>query len=360
VSREIVKAFGSRGSRRCLVIKEDTGRFLVERYVKGAAKRKRFREKGHAVTWARAWYDAGLPASRDFTLRQLLELYLEVESVKKRWRSSTRTNYLNHKKRIEEVVGPDAKANTIGHSDLDGLWGRLTKMGMAPNQVRNKVQLLQRVYDWAHARDYVSHNKPGTWDIPEVRKRQPGEYAPVDVDKVLAAWDYRDGWEWRPWGVTMIAQSHGFRVNAILHLQWLDVDLERGVIRLREDYDKTRRDWERPLSWDAYAVLLTARHHAYRLSKASPWVFYGKGEKPYTYGAYWAALHKAESRAGVEHEKYRAAHGFRRTAVGNVRRATGDAALALLWVGDRDLRQAPSYVKERPDEIAAIADRRGA
>jgi integrase len=364
VSRHIVKEFGSRGSRRCLVIRETNGRYLVERYVGGAPKRKRYAEKPHAIAWARSWYEAGLPTSKDFTIRQLLDLYLEVEGEKKHWRRSTRLNYLNHRKRIEEALGPDLKANALGHGDLDDLWRKLTKLGMAPNQVRNKVQLLQRVYDWAHARDYVSHNKPGTWDIPEVKKRQPGEYAPVDVDKVLAAWDYEDGWEWRPWAVTMFAQSHGFRVNAILHLRWSDVDLERGVVLLREEHDKTKRGWERPLTWDAYAALLTARWHRDRLAgkwtearTASPFVFCGKGEKPYTYAGYWLALNKAETKAGVKHEPGRAAHGFRRTAVGNVRRATGDAALALLWVGDRDLRQAPSYIKERPEEIAAIADR---
>jgi integrase len=355
--RQIVKEFGSRGARRCLVIREDTGRYLVERYVAGKPKRKRYADKGHAIAWARRWYEAGLPTASDFTLRQLLDLYVEVEGEKNSWRPSTRRNYANHRKRIEEALGPDLRANTLGHPELDALWNKLSKLGMAPNQIRNKVQLVQRLFSWAHARDYVSHNKPGTWDIPEVKKRQPGEYLPADVDKVLRAWDYADGWEWRPWAVTMIAQSHGFRVNAILNLEWRDVDLVKGTVTLRGELDKTRRDWERPLTWDGYAALLTARWHADRLGKATPFVFFGLGSRHYTYGAYWAALAKAERKADVKHERGRAAHGFRRTAVGNVRRDTGDAALALLWVGDRDLRQAQSYVKERAEELEGIADR---
>ena len=86
-------------------------------------------------------------------------------------------------------------------------------------------------------------------------------------------------------------------------------------------------------------------------------MFYGKGAKPYTYGAYWAALLKAELVAGVKHQKYRAAHGFRRTAVGNIRRATGDHALALMWVNHKNLRDASSYIKQREDEYRQIADR---
>lgn len=355
--RTIVKEFGSRGSRRCLVIRESSGRYLVERYVDGAPRRKRYADKSHAIAWARSWYEAGLPTSRDFTLRQLLDLYIEVESEKNNWRLSTRKNYANHRKRIEEALGPDVRCNAMGHPDLDNLWNKLTKMGMAPNQIRNKVQMVQRMFAWAQAREYVSHNKPGTWDIPEVVKRQPGEYAPADVDKVLRSWNYLDGWEWRPWAVTMLAQSHGFRVNAILNLEWRDVDLVAGTVTLRSELDKTKRNWVRPLTWDAYAALLTARWHASRLDKVTPFVFYGLGAKHFTYGAYWAALGKAEKKSGVKHQPGRAAHGFRRTAVGNVRRDTGDASLALLWVGDRDLRQAQSYVKERPEEIDRISNR---
>lgn len=359
MSRVIVKAFGSRGSRRCLVIREDRGRYLVERFVGGRPKRKRFADKASALRWAGRWYDSGARTAHDFTLRQLIDLWMQTESEKKTWRPATRTNYQGHRKRIEEVLGPEARANTLGHADLDELWNRLKRHGMALNQVRQKVQMLQRLFAWALARDYVSRNTLATWPIPEVKKLEPGEYSPAESDKILAAWDKTDGWEWRPWAVTMIAQSHGIRANALLHLRWDDLDLETGVLRLRAEVDKTGESWERPLTFDALSAVLTAAWHRERLGKTSPWVFYGKGAAPYTYGAYHAALLKAERRAGVPHQRYRAAHGFRRLAVGNVRHETGDPALALLWVNHRNLRDATAYVKQRADEFTLIADRAG-
>jgi integrase len=356
VSREIVKAFGSRGSRRCLVIKEDSGRFLVERYVGGKPKRKRFGDKASATRWAGRWYDSGAKGTHDFTLRKLIDLWMETQGEKKEWRVATRINYQNHRKRIEEVIGPEARANTIGLADLDELWRKLNRAKMAPNQIKQKVQMLQRIFAWALAREYVTHNKLAIWDIPEVKKLEPGEYVPVEAEKILAQWNKEDGWEWRPWALTMVQQSHGIRINALLNLRWADVDLEAGVLRLRGEVDKTKEDWERPLTWDGLAALLTARWHRDRLRKASAYVFYGKGAKPYTYQAYHAALLKAEQAAGVKHQKYRAAHGFRRTAVGNVRRATGDHALALMWVNHKNLRDASSYVKQRAEEFNRIAD----
>lgn len=360
MSRHIVKDFGSRGSRRCLVLRESTGRYLVERYVGGKPRRKRFADKAHATAWARTWYESGLPTAKDFTLRQLLDLWMETESEKKKWRPATRTNYRNHRKRIEEVLIPDTRANALGHPDLDELWRKLTRppFRMAENQVAAKVRMLVRVFAWALARDYVSHNKMGTWTIPEVTKIAPGEYAPADAVKILAQWDKEDGWAWRPWALTMLAQSHGVRINALLNLKWTDVDLELGVLTLRGEVDKTKDTWERPLSWDGLSAFLTARWHRDRLAKASDYVFYGKGAKPYTYGAYWAALGKAEMRAGVAHEKWRAAHGFRRTAVTTIRQETGDPTLALLWVNHKRLADAASYIKGREDEFNKIADGR--
>jgi integrase len=357
VSRAIVKEYGSRGSRRCLVIREDSGRYLVERYIGGHPKRKRFADKTSAIRWAGRWYDSGNKSAHDFTLRQLIDLWTETEGEKKGWRVATRINYQNHRKRIEECIGPEAKANTIGLPDLDELWRKLTRAGMAGNQIKQKVQMLQRIFAWGLAREYVSHNKLATWDIPEVKRLEPGEYAPADTDKILAQWDKEDGWAWRPWALTMIQQSHGIRITSLLNVRWADVDLATGRLGVRKETDKTNEDWGRPLTWDAWSALLTARWHRERLGKGSEFVFYGKGGKPYTYGAYHAALLKAEKAAGVKHEKYRAAHGFRRTAVGNVRRATGDHALALMWVNHKNLRDASAYVKGREDEFAQIADR---
>jgi site-specific recombinase XerD len=289
--RKIIKEYGSRGSRRCLVIHEKRGRYLVERYVAGKAKRKRFADETHAKAWAKRWYDAGLPQTHDFSLRALIDKWMETEAEKKKWRPATWANYRNHRKRIEQVLGPDTKANTLGHAELDDLWVKLSRLPMAPNQIAQKVKMLRRVFGWAVAREYVSHNKLATWAIPEVRKLSPSEYTPAETEKILGQWNYRDGWQWRPWALTMIEQSHGIRINALLNLRWdTDADLLNAVLGMRAETDKTKESWSRPITWDALSALLTARWHNQRLGKASPWVFYGKNGRPYTYGAYHAAL----------------------------------------------------------------------
>ena len=357
--RQVVREFGLRGQRRALVLKYESGVVQVERYVDGGRpRRKNFPSLATATAWARAWYAAGETHAADLTLRQLFDRYFATVPVQRNHRGSTILNATFHRQRVEQALGPDTKVNRLTLSHLDAAWQQLLDAGVAPNQVAAKMRFLKRVLSWGHSRELVSHAKAAGWQVPEAKPIVVPEYSAEEAEKILAQWDYQhDGWQWRPWAVAMIAASHGFRLNAILNLRWEDIDLVTGVIRLRAATDKTKRDWDRPMTWEALSALLTARDHADRLQKDSPWVFYGKGANHYTASAAEAALGKAEARAGVPHVRWRAFHGFRRGAVNDARQRTGDAALALLWVGDRDLRQAKSYVRERPEEMAALANR---
>ncbi|HET7024859.1 MAG TPA: site-specific integrase [Gemmatimonadales bacterium] len=351
---------GVKRQRLVTVVQEGPRAFRVDRYVDGRRRKKRFTDRAAAIQWADAWYRAAERLSANLTLRELFDRYLVTMAQLKGWRGTTILNYRAHRKRIEEALGPDTRVNELTLASLDTLWTNLAAIGMAPNQIRAKVKLLQRMMAWGYARELTSHNKLAQWsEMPEVTPRRVAEYSPAEVEALLRQFDPLDAWEWRPWALIMIAQSQGFRINALLRLRWEDVDLETGgPIQLRSAYDKTKRDWDRPMSWDAFAALLTARYHRQRLGKTSPWVFYGKEEAPYTYGAFHHALLGAEECAEIPHAPFRAAHGFRRHAVNVARQRTGDAALAMLWVGDTDLRQAKSYVRPREAELQSLADQR--
>lgn len=358
MKRKLLKSYGLRGNRRANVYK--TGpKFVVERYLEGGKpKRKSFTTREQAEAYARAYANANPTAPTPLTLRDAFQRFLDTESAKHNWRPSTRTNYANHRKRIEESILPDTLVTTIGRAHLDTLWLKLRegKPAMAHTQVVAKVNLVKRLMTWLADRD-LAVNKIASWEAPKAPRVRIAEYLPEETDKILAQWDYLDGWEWRPWAITMIAHTNGFRANALVHLERADIDWGTGRVKLQLEHDKTKKEWSRPLTWESLSAIKTALWHAERLGKTSRWVFYGKGDEPYTYQAYWKALQKAEKAAGVTHVRGRAAHGFRRQASNDARRATGDAALGMLWIGDTDLRQAASYIREREEEMDALANR---
>ena len=96
-----------------------------------------------------------------------------------------------------------------------------------------------------------------------------------------------------------------------------------------------------------------------KLGYEGPWVFF-PGQKrnkgPYRLDSLWITLQKAEKKAGVKQQPYRAVHGLRRKVSGDAFGATGSGELALAWIGDRDMRQAQAYIKDRDERMEAVRE----
>jgi hypothetical protein len=191
------------------------------------------------------------------------------------------------------------------------------------------------------------------------KKLEPGEYAPADYEKLLLAVDPNLGTEWRIWGILALIGQHGIRIHAARKLRFTDATAEQ--VTWPGEFQKNGEPLVQSVTWETWSVLETARYWHRKLGIKSEWVFPGtlrEGERqPYTYDAAHKALIKAELRAGVEHEPYRAFHGGRRTVVTTITDETGDARLAMQYVGDRDLKQLPSYLKmrdSRSDRASAV------
>jgi len=112
--------------------------------------------------------------------------------------------------------------------------------------------------------------------------------------------------------------------------RWPNVDMDGRFIEWPSATDKMGHERRQPLPRDAVRTLRIARVWARRAGYAGDLVFFGAQErtqtkdKPYTYQALNAALLRAEEAAAVPHIAYRAMHGYRRTAGGNVLDATND------------------------------------
>jgi integrase len=159
-------------------------------------------------------------------------------------------------------------------------------------------------------------------------------------------------------------------MSAILHLQWRDLDVERGEIAWRARWDKTGRERVQPMTHGARVALVVARQWRERDGYIGPWVLFTPHRQrwnpqdderaAWTSQALWLALRKAEGRAGVRHLPYRAMHGFRRAVAGDVLELTRDLKLALDWIGDVDLGMARHYLRPRDprlEEAATAVDR---
>lgn len=349
--------------------------------------------RADAVAWATTFHaerermrqEASQPkAAPRTTLRQLWDAF-RASPAWRDLREKTRVAYEYRWRKWELHVGRHTVVDetTLKHVDDFITAGRAADV--AVNQIRQVINVARGIYNWGQSRKLVAVNDLALyrWKKPkDAQVHEPEEYTEAEFDRLLGVLSPQQGGTWRPWVGLMLAGFHGQRANAVLHLRWEDIDHTRGEIRWPAAYQKQGVELVQPLTWEAVAALETARTWRERTGYTGPWIlFAGGGNKrlgpalvgnarhyrkdrtpaqdtAWTYQAFWRALNKAEVRAHVAHKPYRAIHGFRKMNAGNVADRTGDARLGMEWIGDRDLKQAPKYLKrrsERMDRAAAAA-----
>lgn len=306
-------------------------------------------------------------APKRYTVGELWTLYLTAQAVD--WRPKTLQLAKARWKVFVDVVDPRTFADLVRPETLDTwrhslLTTPTDKTGhpMARNQVAHHIQTVKAVWAWAKQRKLLTDNSLADYAVRKGRDYQPlevPEYTPADWSNILAALNPRDARQWRPWAAIALDGMLAPRSNALLKLTWDDVDMARRVVRWRGELDKVGRTREQPLPRDAVKVLRICRIWARRQAYRGPFVFYGVQDRTrhthWTYSALNEQLHRAAERANVGYVKYRAMHGLRRMAGGNVLAATGDITKVGDWLGDTDVRVLrKSYLRTRTNHLADV------
>jgi integrase len=293
----------------------------------------------------------------------LYDLYTKYLQANPHWRPSALRNNRARWKKFQAFAGMGRAAHTVTMEMIDEFRAEMRKPGAARggrphavNQVGEHVKVVKAVFRFAEVRGLIAKNPIANYTVklPKDEKRdEMAEYSNAEWAAVLGAMSPRRAQEWRPYCLILLAGVLSTRINALLHLRWEDVDLNARSVRWRAETDKMGHERSQALPRDAVRALRIARVWAKRDQYTGTLVFYGaqdrtrKADKPYTYQGLNAALLRAEEAAGVEHIPYRAMHGYRRTAGGNVLDATGDPYQAMEWLGQTDLRTTMRYLKKR-------------
>lgn len=318
---------------------------------------------------------APVVAKPRLTLRELWDRYREAEFGALRPR--TRQLYAEAWRRLElhfglETVGEDLDVPAIVtfRRALDGL-------GLATATVHRTITCCRIVFRWAEASELMARNR---WHLyrhkiaKELRTKPRAEYRADEFARIWLHYDPTKPQQWRPYVAIGLLGLYGNRQTELLAgLQWPSIVLEgpEARIEIPGQYVKTGEDLVLPMVPLARELLAVAAHWRAEEGYTGPHVLYSgqsplqraRGNAPtrphYTIQSLHAAIRRAERATGVPTIKYRAGHGFRRGVVGDVATETGDVALALQAVGDRDIRQAQAYRVRRLDQMRALFARRG-
>ena len=341
----------------------DGGKKCVRTWPNSAENRRI--AKAHAEGTVERLQRVGVTAITRHTIKELVDRYFLAKRPE--WRAATLANTTQKWVALYRYIAPTTRADLVTPETLDEIRDRMRKDGRAPSQIAAHMTQAKAVWTFALARKLLTENRIASYRVRLGKDDRPmsvPEYAPAEAAAILAELSYRNVRLWRPWAAISIAAVLGCRENALLKLELGDVNLQERTVTWRAERDKLGRKRVQPLpraTVFAFRVMAVWRG---RMKYTGRWIFppaairKDHADRPYTYQALAWQLHEAEARAGVPTIKFRAMHGLRRMAAKNILVLTGDLNAVGEWIGDRDLRVLKeSYLKERPDELRALAGR---
>ncbi len=358
------KRLASYGRRRFRVnVFVARGLVCCEWRVRGRRKRKSWPDSAKTREVAKRWaedyaderrrleLDKVTVAAEPVTLSVLWSRYRLAQGES--WRPKTRKLYDGWWKDVSAFFGPSLRADALTLDRVDEFRQARRVAGVAHGTIRRTIGFLRQLYNFGEGRELVPRNRLRAYRYvvaKDERGTEPDEYTRDEIVAIAKALDWPE--QWRPRNVIRICGTHGKRVNAVLHLQWADVDFERRCVTWRAVWDKTGTERVTPMTKVSHAALFDCHRQRH---PTAPWVFWSsyRPTQPLHYnGLHWH-LQLAEARAGVPHKPKRAFHGLRRFVVNEL----GDLQLAGWWVGQSSLRVTAGYERERIERLNEARER---
>jgi site-specific recombinase XerD len=195
----------------------------------------------------------------------------------------------------------DKEIGDIVTLDLDRLRMKMKKDGASPQTIKHVLALFRRIVRFGVQRGLCPAPDPSRLHIemPRVNNQVTEFLTPDQVDRLLEALDRCD--DWRPVAVVKIALSTGMRRSEILKLQWAQIDMERGFIRIVAP--KGGADCSIPLNETARAAIQAIPR------TDSPYLFPGKGGRGHVQDMN-RPLREIKQLAGLP-DDFRILHGLR-------------------------------------------------
>ena len=263
--------------------------------------------------------------AKTYTVGSWLEVWMENYARVKLRPSTFKTSQGFLKNHIKPQIGsiPLADLTSLDlqrfyKHRLDG--GRVDRVeakkkpkGLAPKTVRNIHQMIGSAYNLAIEQKLVTRNPTQGCALPKVEHK---EMKTLTADQLSAF--FQEARDSGVFALYYIDLTTGLRRGELLGLKWLDIDLEKGDLRVQRQIGridgkiiemplKTKNAYRTlPLSADAIDVLMQQR----RKTGNSEWAFPSPTGGPMSPDSVLHMLHRVLKRAGLPKVRF---HDLRHT-----------------------------------------------
>ena len=279
-----------------------------------ASNGKRLSRTFPTLAAARTWRQDALVALRRRTL--LPAQVMTLRAAAEEWLEGVRAGVIRNRSgdpykpsalrgyeqalrlRILPALG-GAKLGDIRRSDVQRLVTRMLESGLDPSTVRNTLMPLRAIYRHALSLDQVAINPTAGVQLPAVRGTRDRFASPDEAARLIAALEPQDRALWAT------AMYGGLRMGELRALEWNDVDLAAGLIRVERTWDMKEgvigpksRSGRRTVP-----IAVALRDHLVedRMSRPAEGLVFGRGpSRPFDPSTVADRARRAWHRAGLE------------------------------------------------------------
>lgn len=177
------------------------------------------------------------------------EVKTTLESYLKQWLENIKHNvaegtYVFYKDIVDRVLTPDlgkiqlAKLKTMQIQNF--LTKKLNESGLSNTTVRHYYNVLNIALNQAVKWQSIQNNPCTTVEPPKASKAKVGVLKPEEVENLL---DYTKASEFSVMYIPLLlALTCGMRRGEVLGLQWQDVDLDEGILRVKNNLVKIGKE----------------------------------------------------------------------------------------------------------------------
>ena len=214
------------------------------------------------------------------------------------------------------------KAHEITTADVHAFIAHRQEEGAMNGTINRELAAFKRAYNLGLQAGRI-HKKPHIPMLQEDNARQ-GFFERHEYERLLA---YLPEYLRAP---VTFAYHTGWRLQSeVLALQWTQVDLDAGTVRLEVGTTKNKAGRLIYLTGELKALLLGLWHERHAAGSSCPWLFPYRGKRLLRYKRSWVT---ACQKAGLADKL---AHDFRRTAVRNMIRAGIPERVAMQMAGHK-------------------------
>ena len=284
------------------------------------------------------------------TIRSLCNLYLEDQESKVQVGELTPRHYADQVSCLRVFVrflGPCRQLDEISALDLQNYKKKLQRTYASAHRVNLHISVMKAMFHWARKND-VLENIPNIDAVSKAKvvyKERP-VFTPQQVQKLLETADIQMR------AMIWLGLNCGFGCTDCAELEWKDLDLENGRVKLARKKTGITRNlplWLETI--DALKEVPKSSHLVFFTSKGNPWVrtirTHDKhGINKYTTdNAISKKFSKLLKKAGIKMEKGVGFYTLRRTAATLTARS-GDPFAVQRLLGHADLKMATTYVQD--------------